>query len=575
MRILPLLAAGPLLAGSPGAGARQRAEGAPAPLVSAAPVDSHLEEARSLERERRFAEARQSFERAREAASGEATKARLAGLAADAQRQEWFLGFLGEAAASDRERMKGVDLGTEVPGDPVGGDCEGLRVAGPAGETRIGWKELPAAGLARLFARTRPGPRDELNAAVFFLRSGLEREAERAIAVALAHAAELKGEVDGILARAREIEVPEGGFVRFRDRWVSPAEKEAVLLLERIERLFDRLDAAEGKSREGIVAEIRNLPEEARDPLVGALHRRREKLVERVAASPATKRLAGLREERLELDRRRAYALALIFDEQTYFHPFQPPECPPDKAALYPAVQREVDHRVAAVREALAASTRVPIGKARKALREWHEVERWIVEAAGKPAEPPEGPEGIRDWAGVDPEAEEATASNFALDAREREEGLALDARVLAFNTAAHVRYGLALEERRLVDETNAYRLLLGRRAVAVNAKVVRAARGHSMEMADRGFFSHFSETPGRRTPFDRMKLEGYEHGASENIARTGGADSAIEAWKHSAGHHRNLLGPAHREIGAGAAGGLYTLNFGTGDEFLREPDWK
>src|SRR5262245_7054967 len=152
MRIHAPLAVGLLLVGSPRATARQRPEGAPVPLVSVAPVDALVQEARSLERDRKFAEARQSFERAREAAPGEATKARLAGLAADAQRQEWFLGFLGDAVASDRARMKGVDLGTEVPGDPVGGDCEGLRLAGPGGETRVGWNELPAAGLARLFA---------------------------------------------------------------------------------------------------------------------------------------------------------------------------------------------------------------------------------------------------------------------------------------------------------------------------------------------------------------------------------------------------------------------------------------
>ena len=102
--------------------------------------------------------------------------------------------------------------------------------------------------------------------------------------------AEITFRLDGVLARARDIEVPEGGFVRFRDRWVTPAEKESVLLLERIDRLFERLDAAEGKSREGVVGEIRGLPEEARETLVGALLRRREKVVERLAASPATRR---------------------------------------------------------------------------------------------------------------------------------------------------------------------------------------------------------------------------------------------------------------------------------------------
>ncbi|HET6201981.1 MAG TPA: CAP domain-containing protein [Planctomycetota bacterium] len=543
----------------------------PPPAVAEAAPAASLEKARALERERRFEEARQSYEREREAARDDATKARLAGLAADAQRQAWFLAFLADAAASDREAVKGIDLGVPGAGDPIGGDHEGLRFSGPAGETRIGWNELPASALARLFGKTRPGPRDQLDAAVFFLRAGLEREADRALASAIERDPPLKGEADAVLARARGIDVPEGGFLRFRDRWVGGAERDAILLAERIDRLLERLDAAEGRARESLVAELEGLGEKGRGPFLEALRRRRGKVGERLLASPATKRLAKLREGRLELDRRRAHALALIFDEEAYFYPFEPPACPPEKAAGYWEVQQEVDRRVEAVRESLASAQPVPLGKARRALRDWHEIGRWIAGAGGA-AEPVEG---LADWEGVDPQVEEATLANFALDAREREETVAFSARVLAFNAAGTRRYGISPEERGVLDLTNEYRLLLGRRALAVNPKLSRSARGHSAEMADRGYFSHFSEAPGRRTPFDRMKLEGYEKGVSENIARVGGAEGAVTAWRHSSGHHRNLLAPGHRELGVGAVSSLFTQNFGTGEEFLREPDWR
>ena len=48
--------------------------------------------------------------------------------------------------------------------------------------------------------------------------------------------------------------------------------------------------------------------------------------------------------------------------------------------------------------------------------------------------------------------------------------------------------------------------------------KVLAAAKGHAKEMSQLGYFSHFSPTPGRRTPFDRMKLAGYDLQAAVSL---------------------------------------------------------
>jgi uncharacterized protein YkwD len=92
--------------------------------------------------------------------------------------------------------------------------------------------------------------------------------------------------------------------------------------------------------------------------------------------------------------------------------------------------------------------------------------------------------------------------------------------------------------------------------------------------MSKLGYFSHRSPTPGRHTPFDRMKLAGYGFGVSENIALSGSAAGAHEAWCHSSGHHRNLLSPSHTEFGIGAVGRYWVQNFGQGVDYQSAPAW-
>jgi uncharacterized protein YkwD len=92
--------------------------------------------------------------------------------------------------------------------------------------------------------------------------------------------------------------------------------------------------------------------------------------------------------------------------------------------------------------------------------------------------------------------------------------------------------------------------------------------------MSDAGIFSHFSTLPGLRTPFDRMKAEGYTAGTSENLAMGSGAEGAHVGWIHSSGHHRNILTAGHTELGVAAAGIYWAQNFGRGDEYRQNPVW-
>ena len=113
---------------------------------------------------------------------------------------------------------------------------------------------------------------------------------------------------------------------------------------------------------------------------------------------------------------------------------------------------------------------------------------------------------------------------------------------------------------------------MFGRRVLAWNAKIQAAAQRHADYMSLTGDFGHFEPDPLRHSPADRLKLEGYKSGGSENCHMgDSGAEGAHLGWTHSSGHHRNLLIATHREMASGIAGPYWCQNFGAGREFEAE----
>ncbi len=131
--------------------------------------------------------------------------------------------------------------------------------------------------------------------------------------------------------------------------------------------------------------------------------------------------------------------------------------------------------------------------------------------------------------------------------------------------------------EREQVRVTNDYRIMFGHQPVRLVEKLVKSSRGHCEEMSRLGYFGHFSPTPGRRTPYDRMRLEGYTYGSSENcIMGQTSPMGSHKGWCHSSGHHRNLLMPAWTEMGTGHYGRTMTQNFGSAPKYSetdKKPD--
>ncbi len=140
---------------------------------------------------------------------------------------------------------------------------------------------------------------------------------------------------------------------------------------------------------------------------------------------------------------------------------------------------------------------------------------------------------------------------------------------------AAPAQVGERIVIRSTLCLLNAERQRHGLRALRLNSRLSRAARGHSQDMARNNYFDHNSRNGSSFV--DRIRRTGYLTGASrwkvaENIAwgtRWLAAPRAImKAWMDSPGHRANILDGSYREIGIGVATrserrAIYTTDFG------------
>jgi uncharacterized protein YkwD len=107
-----------------------------------------------------------------------------------------------------------------------------------------------------------------------------------------------------------------------------------------------------------------------------------------------------------------------------------------------------------------------------------------------------------------------------------------------------------------LLVEVNAVRAQQGLGALKRDARLDRAAAGHSMAMAEKRFFDH--RAPDGTTAEDRVTSAGYRYRlVGENIAAgMENAATVVKQWMLSDGHRRNLLEPRARDAGIGYVAG-------------------
>ena len=97
------------------------------------------------------------------------------------------------------------------------------------------------------------------------------------------------------------------------------------------------------------------------------------------------------------------------------------------------------------------------------------------------------------------------------------------------------------------------------------------SADGHSADMANSDYFSHYSQSGA--SPFQRMRAAGYSYrAAGENIAAgrsLASPEAVVRAWLNSPGHCRVIMNGKYKELGVGRVEGpgkysvYWTQNFG------------
>ncbi|MFQ5505023.1 MAG: CAP domain-containing protein [Planctomycetota bacterium] len=515
---------------------------------------------------RSFAEAAEKFRKAADICKGWWPRLEDAyeQHAKTAEQMEKLLGQLGAAVEQEPDKYADVAVGYGTKAEILAADASGIKARIRGEVEEVPWSSIPDSALAGLIARTALTAEHFFAAALLAIRAAEPERAEGYLKEALARDARAKPRVDAFLSRLREEDPGRGGYVLEHGEFMaSRAIRDAAIKLE-IEKAMARVFArkTETDRNKGWDSILVDHGKHA-SILVEGLVAQKKRLFELLRKSPIRSSWKRLRSLRVELDHRREHAKELIFDTVTYFYPYRPPEVPNEKAKLYPKVQAEVDRRVARVREIWNGKSTVLTLPPR--LRKAVELYRWAtLKLSYLGAETP----------GLDDEVELIVAKkrndirNFALDERERKrfdraEKIVADNRALIELLVQEKR--LLRTEGDLIILTNRYRIMMGYHPLKLDERLVRAAHGHCEEMSRLGYFGHYSPTKGRKTPGDRMRLEGYMRGGGENLARNGSAEGAISAWQHSSGHHRNMLSPTHGDIGTGNVGTYWAQNFGAG----------
>lgn len=124
------------------------------------------------------------------------------------------------------------------------------------------------------------------------------------------------------------------------------------------------------------------------------------------------------------------------------------------------------------------------------------------------------------------------------------------------------------LLEDRVLALTNVERRRHGCPALRANTYLRKAARGHTVTMAQHDRMSH--QLPGEPYFSKRITRAGYRNWSlvAENVARGfSGPSAVVRAWMASPSHRRNILNCRLRDLGVGVAldrGQLWwTQNFG------------
>lgn len=116
--------------------------------------------------------------------------------------------------------------------------------------------------------------------------------------------------------------------------------------------------------------------------------------------------------------------------------------------------------------------------------------------------------------------------------------------------------------EQEMLALVNEERAKEGTKPLEFDTRLTEVGRGHSKDMFERGYFSHFS--PEGEDVGDRLEERGIHYTfAGENLALAPNVNRAHSGLMNSPGHRRNILDPAFTRVGIGVVdGGVYGKMF-------------
>lgn len=444
---------------------------------------------------------------------------------------------------------------------------------------KITWDRFSASEMLQLYDRVPDlDKNNRLATVIYALDAGLTDEGAARACKLYSEDNSTKQGLDILLASKRRIRVPEGGFVEFEGRLITPDEKEQLIferklsgVLERFERGLGSRDKKRVADSEAAYQELLALGERAVAPAIRILDGLRVKELTRVEKTTGliTKDSAKLKELKVELDKRRKHALELIMDEARYPYPYF-------TDGRQEQVQAEVNTRVAAVREIWDD----PMSFTGQSSPDYEAGVERIKAINARMDELDKEEKFHKSTAEVDINYLKMIANqalnirNFAGDDAGVKALLTYNVEVMAYNEAFPTGDGHTdAEGRDQVRITNEYRRMFERRALKINDKLFWAAKHHSRYCVEHngGQIAHVIQgEPKGATPGERMKHEGYSGGGGENIHMNSmgpTAQSSHNSWCQSSGHHRNILHPMWKVLGSGKWGNIWTQVFGAVDE--------
>ena len=512
--------------------------------------------------QRRYTEAARAFRKSSEAGLTGQVDHELLRVSMRKMRQAERLAAFGVAVqdmiAKDATQFGEVTFLPGRRGKILGVGENGIIFDESGAQTEIPFRVLRAETLRAMITKGKFEGVDRIHAAAFLLSMNEILAAEKLLHRAEKQTPNLKRQINATLADARSIEIPDDGFTFKDGRYLSPGDLARVNIRETVQKCLPMIKDEDLDTRAEGYAQLRQLGDRAASAFHRALIEAKTEVVTGLKKNEKYSQLAKLDEQRIELDKRRAHALELIFDTYKYPYPYR--GVPQEVTERFLESKKEVAIRVKAVREVWEQNKEITIDQSiRKAVAKIDEYNLELDRLdLGRGTSDPRCLQFL-------PKINKVSLQTFAIDAADRER---IDTSLAWMKRNAEVESIASAEERKQVLVTNEYRLMMGRHAVKMHDKLVECARMHSNDMAKGGWFSHDNpKDPQKRTPNDRARLVGFTGGVSENIAQNGGgAIGAHNAWLGSSGHHRNILGKNWRYLGSGNSGRLWTQNFSSSD---------